>query len=715
MQSLIDSINSIRTVEAAKTFLLQKVELDSDKIVAAADFSIAAHEGQKRKSGEEYAVHPLLVASIVAHFGGNTHMILAALLHDVVEDTGHDKEHITKLFGEEVGELVDGLTKIDEIRETELVSSSTDEKLLKSALSFRKMLSTAINDPRVLVIKLCDRLHNLLTIGALEPKKQKRVAEESLVVYAPIAHKLGIAKLKNYIEDLSFAVLFPHDYQRIKNYFKENEQSIILLFNTIISKIENHLIENGFEKERFVIHSRIKHYYSIHQKMQRKGVTMEEVLDLLALRILVKDSLECYRVLGVLHQFFKPLVSRFKDYIAIPKENGYQTIHTTLFFEGAIFEAQIRTFDMEDVAEFGIAAHHNYKAGILSHGTQWLKNFEYQNETIEEFYELAKNDLFSDEIVVYSPKGELFGLPTGATALDFAYAVHTHVGNCAKEAFVNKVGVPLLHELSSGDICKIELADKPIPRCSWVGAVKTSRAKNSMRNLCAQKLKELDRRVAKNILTLTFGYDYYELRSWLDENRYSDQLHRVPRDHDFYVELIKKIKEESSLKSRSLFTRIMGIKLKRYHFDHLDFYSNHSIGELSFDVCCHPKKWDDIVAFYTKGRITIHHKLCSVADEMIAKHEPMVFVEWSKDKIRAYKVVVSLQNKKGALAEFVNLLSKYDTNILMLHIGHSNTLTDYCEVEMEIRHDFKALKDKIAAYFKLIEFTAKDDAYKENP
>jgi len=711
LQQLTDILKDIRTVEAAKDFLASKLDY-FDEIEDALSFTVGAHEGQKRKSGEDYVVHPILVAGVVAHFGGTKDMVIAALLHDVVEDTHINKADVQKRYGKEAAHLVDALTKIDEIREHELVSSSTDEKLLKSALSFRKMLSSSIDDPKALIIKLSDRLHNLLTLDALEPRKQKRIAEESLVVYAPIAYKLGISKLKNYIEDLSFKVLFHEEYAKIDDYFVQNSDTIELKLNKICEKVKRLLIENGLPEGSFQVKSRIKHYFSIYQKMQRKGVSLEEVLDLLAIRIIVDKPIDCYKALGILHMHYKPLVGRFKDYVALPKENGYQTIHSTLFHDNAIFEAQIRTFEMESIAEYGIAAHINYKSGVKS-ASKWIANLQFSNTSVEEFYELAKNDLVSEDIVVYSPKGELFTLPVGATCLDYAYAVHTEVGNKAKEALVNNVKVPLLHRLSSGDICAIKTDGVPIARCTWIDSVKSSRAKNGIKNLCIHKIKELDRRVAKNILALTFGFDYYELRDWLDNAKYTSLLYRVPREKDFYIETVQKIKTESSLKSKKVFTRLVGLKLKKYHIDHFDFYSPSAVSEVEYDVCCHPKKWDDIVAFFQKGKATIHHKLCSHADELIAKHEPMVYVEWTKDEIRTFKVVVSLQNKKGALAALINFLSSKVLNIASISVGKSQGITDYCELELEIKNDFKSIKDKINKNFKLIEFTDKNDAYKE--
>lgn len=710
MDITLGEAKEIHTVESAVAFLKSKTDCDLD---LAIEFCVKSHIGQKRKSGEDYAVHPIIVASFVAGFGGDDAMMKAALLHDVVEDTDCTHEDVVNLFGEDVAILVDALTKISEIRTHELPASASDEKLIKAALSFRKMLTTAIADPRALVIKLCDRTHNLLTLGALTPAKQKRIAEESLVVYAPIAYKLGISKLKNAIEDLSLMALFPDIYARIDGYFRENDQTIAIKLNDIVSKIEGLLLENGFRREDFVIKSRQKHYFSIYQKIQRKGVSLEEVLDLLAVRIIVNTKLECYKVLGLLHTKFKPLIGRFKDYIAIPKDNGYQTLHTTMFFNNAIFEAQIRTYEMDEIAELGPAAHLGYKSGVATDSLKWLKTFEYQSENVEEFYELAKNDLYSDEIFVFSPKGKAYALPTGATALDFAYAVHTDLGNKAQDAYINNIRAPLLQELKLGDICQIIKAEEDIPRCTWINAVKTSRAKKAMKEVCSHKMRYIDRRVAKNILAHTFGYDYFKLRNWLDTTKYVDSVHRVAKDHQYYIDMVKKITEETSIRSKSLFTRLMGIKIKKFHIEHLDFYSAKTVSEVRFDVCCQPKKHDDIVAFYQKGKALIHHKLCASADKMIAKHEPMVFVEWAVDKVRSYSLVVSLQNKKGALAEFVGFLAKNDVNIVSLEIGNSVNPTEYCTAIVEIKSDFKAVREKIARQFKLIELASTDDAFRE--
>jgi RelA/SpoT family (p)ppGpp synthetase len=375
MDKLFLKLSDIKTIEEATDILYQSVS-ESSKIQKAINFAIKAHTNQFRKSGEPYVIHPILVASIVAFSGGDETMIVASILHDTVEDTTINIADIYNIFGEDIANLVDGLTKIDRIREENLIpSSKTDEKLIKSALTFQKILIASIKDIRILVIKLCDRIHNIFTLNALPPHKQKRIAEETLVVYAPIAHRLGISKIKNALEDKSFFYIFPQEYQKIDTYLQKHEESLKLKINSFVSKVVDILQKNGFKKDDLLIQSRIKHHYSIYSKMQKKGVNIDEILDLLAIRIIAQDTIDCYKILGILHTHFRPLIARFKDYIALPKDNGYQTIHTTLFDKSYVFEVQIRTKSMHYTAEFGVAAHWKYKEGGLSPKLDGFKQF----------------------------------------------------------------------------------------------------------------------------------------------------------------------------------------------------------------------------------------------------------------------------------------------------------------------------------------------------
>ena len=711
MKEFLERVRKTRSIEEAERLLFE-VSPSDPAIKAALEFSKEAHKGQKRKSGEPYVVHPILVAAITAYVTGDTVMIVAALLHDVVEDTYYSIEDIRDRFGEDVAHLVEGMTKIVEIRSEELIPSHSNEKLITSALSFRKMLIASIQDVRVLIVKLCDRLHNMLTLDALPSNKQKRIAEETLVVYAPIAHRLGIASVKNVLEDLSFFYLFPKEYEKIDTFISSNKVELQMKLNEFIDGVKKVLIKNGFTANSFEVLGRIKHYYSIYLKMQRKGISIEEVLDLLAIRILVKEKLDCYKVLGIIHTNYRPLIMRFKDYIAVPKENGYQTIHTTVFDHTSIFEVQIRTFQMHQTAEYGVAAHWKYKIGDVGVNLEWLKNLEYQNESIEEFYELVKNDLYSEDISVFSPKGDIFTLPRGAVALDFAYAVHTDVGNRAKAAYINKQKSTLLTELKNGDIVRIELADSPILRCSWIDAVKTSKAKEQMRYLCRQKFREINAKAAINILANELRVEPQKIEEWLKEHNIT-QLHRIATEINYLNEIKNLYLSEYRKKKGVLYLLApKNVKLDKKELENFIFYTSYPISGVEFDYCCHPKRGDEIIAFRQENKAIVHHKMCQRAQEMIEKHEPMLFVEWKEDSLPKYKLIGLLPDKKGALANFLQYLSNLGINIISIELGKNVEQTNLCEMELEAAlSDSEYLRKKIAQKVKIIEFVKSSDVY----
>ncbi|GAB6045285.1 bifunctional (p)ppGpp synthetase/guanosine-3',5'-bis(diphosphate) 3'-pyrophosphohydrolase [Caminibacter profundus] len=700
LSQLINKINNIKTIEEASSLLLSNV--NTPKIQEALDFAIKAHAGQKRKSGEDYVIHPILVATITSFFNDSEDVITAAILHDIVEDTPYTIDYIKDTFGDEVANLVEGLTKIVEIRDNSLVPSHSNEKLAKSALTFRKMLISSINDIRVLVIKLCDRLHNMLTLNALSSHKQKRIAEETLVVYSPIAHRLGIATIKNILEDLAFKYLLPEEYKKIDEYIKANKEKFHSKMNSFIQKIEKIMLEVGFEEKEFEIKSRIKHYYSIFLKMQRKGISIEEVLDLLAVRIIVKKPIECYKTLGIVHLNFRPLISRFKDYIAIPKENGYQTIHTTVYDKNSIIEVQIRTFDMDKNAEFGIAAHWKYKLDTAMPNTKWLEDMKF-DENVEDFYELAKNDLFSEDIVVYSPKFDTFTLPLNATALDFAYAIHSDIGNKAIAAYVNKEKVSLLHHLKTGDIVRIETGDKEIPRCSWLNALKTSKAKYEQKRLCRQKEKEINRKLAIAILKGIFDLNTFKVRALLKTNSLCNIVPKIVEDKAFLKETVKKIYQTIRKKNILYFKNI---KLKEYNFGNIRVLSNKPVQDIRFHYCCHPKVGDKILGLLDKKEVEIHHRFCNNAENKIDK---AVFVEWIENSQNRFFLVVTLPNKKGELAKFVNFLTKNDIFIHSIELGKES---NNCKMEIEFsKNKYDYIKNKIKKEYNIIEFIPKKDAY----
>ncbi|MGM0518174.1 MAG: RelA/SpoT family protein [Campylobacterota bacterium] len=713
MDPFINKIQKINTIEDALSELHNQTTL-TPKIEKLIDFIIKAHEGQYRKSGEPYCVHPILVACITAHFSQDEAIIATSLLHDVVEDTKYTLEFVRENFGSDVSHMVDGLTKIVEIRENELIPSNNtnDTKLISSALTFRKMLIASIDDVRVLVVKLCDRLHNMLTLAALPPNKQKRIAEETLVVYVPIANRLGISTLKNALEDLAFYYIYPKEYEKVDRFLQEQEHAMQLNFNNFISTTKDLLEKNGFDLNRIKIYSRVKHHYSIYLKMQRKGVSIDEVLDLFAIRILVEDDIDCYNVLGHIHLEFKPLISRFKDYVATPKENGYQTIHTTVFSNSKIYEIQIRSFEMNKVAEFGIAAHWKYKLGAKNTtNLNWLKSLEFSNENVEEFYQDTKNDLHGEDIVVYSPKGETFNLPLGSTAYDFAYAIHSDIGNKAIGCYINKIKKPLLTQLKSTDIVAVATGEKEIPRCTWYDMVKTSRAKKQIKFLCTHRKREIDEMSGKNIIDTIFSKYHHEIT----KTHSIEAPYKIPLILD-YFKYVKQSIEKSMIKDRGLVARfkILTSKIKEYKFDNILIYSNFSINSVSFDHCCHPKFGDDIVAFRNGNEAVLHHKMCDKAYTRIKNRHQMLFCKWTKDTLYHYKMLVSLPNTKGELAKLLSYMSQYEGYILSVDYGRQkHSYRQYCDIEFEInKPNIEEVRKIIERKVKVIEFFSKKDAYK---
>ena len=712
MDPFIKEIQHINNVDDAINKLKSQTDI-SPKLYEIINFIIEAHEGQYRKSGEPYCVHPILVACITAHFSKDEAIIATALLHDVVEDTNFTLEYVQEKWGIDIAHMVDGLTKIVEIREHEFIASDeqSNTKTISSALTFRKMLIASIDDVRVLVVKLCDRLHNMLTLAVLPQNKQKRIAEETLVVYVPIANRLGISKLKNTLEDLAFYYIYPNEYNKIDKYLKEQEHAMQLTFNTFISTTKNLLEKNGYDLNKIKIYSRIKHHYSIYLKMQRKGITIDEVLDLFAIRILVEEDIDCYKVLGFMHLEFKPLISRFKDYVATPKENGYQTIHTTVFYNSKIYEIQIRSFEMNTVAEFGIAAHWKYKTGAKNTtNLNWLKSLEFSNENIEEFYQETKDNLYTQEIIAYSPKGEVFTLPVGSTAYDFAFAVHTNIGKKAIGCFINKIKKPLLTELKSTDIVSIELSNEIIVRCSWMAMVKTSRAKKQIKLLCTHRQKEIDEISGKNIINTVFSRYYEDVTKIYNV----DSLYKIPQILDFFKHT-KQVIEKSIINDNGLMTRfkILTSKIKEFKFDNILIYSNFSISSVSFDHCCHPKFGDDIVAFRDGHEAVIHHKMCDKAYDKIKTNQQMLFCKWTKSSVYQYKMVISIPNTKGELAKVLTYLAEHEFYILGIDFGRQqHSYIQYCDIEFEInKSNIDEVRKIIEKKVKVIEFFSKKDAY----
>ncbi|MDY4802558.1 RelA/SpoT family protein [Campylobacter sp.] len=718
LEELIDRVCACHTLEDAKD-ILYSVAKPTGILLKAVDYCISSHDGQTRKSGEPYSIHPILVTSFVAHMGGDESMLIAALLHDVVEDTECDEEQLTFDFGKDVCSLVNGLTKIVAIRKDELVSSSSKEKLTASAMSFRKMLLASIEDVRVLFIKLCDRLHNMLTLDVLRPDKQKRIAEETLVVYAPIAHRLGISAIKNILEDLAFKYVMPEEYAKIDDFINDAKQQLQLKINEFSQKVSEQLLANGFSEDSFEIQKRIKHYYSIYLKMQRKGISLEEILDLLAVRIIVPDELDCYLVLGILHTNFNPLTARFKDYIALPKQNGYRTLHTTLFDDQSIIEAQIRTFNMHKTAEYGLAAHWKYKhSGAVAVKTDWLKDISQIDEhekTPEDLYEFAKDSLYVEDIAVYSPTGRIFTLPRGATALDYAYEIHSEVGLHASEAYINKIKVPLLTELKNGDIVRIITGDEPKLRCSWLNSVKTGKARVTICNYCRQKLREINEKVARKIISAIFSRPADVIESWLLSENLSKKIFKVSTDSAFLQDVVNALKKYGKDKILGIGGLGKKYEIKKQKCDNIVIYSNYKITSAEFDYCCNPKRGDDIMGFRHGHRAVVHHKLCERASKLLENGEEMIFVRWTKVAPDRYKIILSLENKRGSLAEFLTDLAKLKIDLVTINLadGGEEDSAEYFELVIQIVEnvDSQKVMESLKNKYKIVEFSSLADAY----
>ncbi|MGP1560708.1 MAG: RelA/SpoT family protein [Helicobacteraceae bacterium] len=714
LRDLVPKILETKTKEQAAQLLLSKIpDTDKQKVRFAIDFATSAHFGQYRKSGVEYVVHPILVACIVHHIGGDVYMIISALLHDVVEDTGVSITDIESHFGKEVKDLVDGLTKIDKIREENLISSSQiDERLIKSAMSFRKMLLSSIDNIKILVIKLCDRTHNVLTLDALPLNKQRRIAEETLVVYSPIAHRLGISAIKNILEDICFYYIFPDDYAKIDKYLSQKEQKLELKLNSMISDIETLMLKNGYAETDYEIHSRVKHKYSIYLKMQRKGVSIDEVLDLLAIRIIVPSDLDCYKVLGLIHTNFKPLISRFKDYVSVPKDNGYQTIHTTVFNRDDLLEVQIRTKKMDYTAELGVAAHWKYKDSGLLPKVSWLKGIEKDSIQDVEFYTSAKGELSNIEIAVYTPLGDIISLPEGSTALDFAYAVHSEVGQKAKSCFINRKPQPLLTKLQKGDLVNIVVGNDVIPRCTWLRAVKTVRARGHIRQACNQRLREINTLIGKSVLASYFMINHKRVEKFIQKENIGELMQRIPYNKGLLNEIAAKYKKKLFL----IRPPFEFFKQRDYEFDNLIITSNKNISEAHFDHCCRPKYGDEIMAIvYKKGKVIIHHKQCERGFELLKNSANALLVKWAGVNNVVMSLTVLLDHIKGSLAEFVGFLAANGVNVINMNIrGDQLEVMSRCEVLAEFPNKTVAkTKEKLQARYNVLEIVEAKDPYKE--
>ncbi|MBI2712730.1 MAG: bifunctional (p)ppGpp synthetase/guanosine-3',5'-bis(diphosphate) 3'-pyrophosphohydrolase [Bdellovibrio sp.] len=664
----------------AKTDLLQRAYL----------FAEEAHRGQLRSSGQPYMVHPTEVAQILADLHLDIPSVVTGLLHDTVEDTHATLEQIEKEFGKDIGELVDGVTKLSQI------TFKTSEE--KQAENFRKMILAMAKDIRVILVKLADRLNNMRTLEHLSPLKQQTIAQETLDIYAPIANRLGISWIKLELEDLCLRYLHPDVYYKLAQKVTKTKREREKYTEEVVTILDERLKEYDIQAQ---VTGRAKHFYSIYKKMERRKVDYEQVFDVIAFRILVDNITECYKSLGVIHAAYKPVPGRFKDYIAMPKANAYQSLHTTVIGpHGERVEIQIRTHEMHQTAEGGIAAHWKYKEGKFD--SRARENVEWVNRLLEwhkdlqdpnEFLETVKIDLFAEDVFVFTPRGEVKQLSHGATPLDFAYAVHTDVGNKCVGAKVNGKIVPLKHRLKSGDTVEIVTSPTQTPSKDWLKIVRSSRAKAKIRSFIKEQERERALKLGKEILEKTlrqFGASLSKLEKSGDLVR-SGQDFNVRTEHELYVAigygrittddiipllvpkdvLEKKLEAGKSVEDASFLNRVFNVARKRSDTRTAITVANLHDVLIRFGKCCNPLPGDSIIGFITRGRgVTIHTANCTKA--LDNDQERRVDVQWNirdKGQIKRHvKIRIISLDEPGVLAMMSHTISNCGVNISSANI-----------------------------------------------
>jgi len=654
------------------------------QVMEAYEFAAKAHEGQQRYSGEPYISHPVAVATILAELKLDAQTLMAALLHDVIEDTGVPKEHIAELFGEEVAELVDGVSKLDKIEFRSRAEAQAE--------SFRKMLFAMVGDMRVILVKLADRTHNMRTLWIMPPDKRRRIARETLEIYAPIANRLGMNAIRLELEDLGFRCLYPYRYRVLERTLKRAQGNQKQLLQKIGKRFGQNLVEAEIDAR---VVGREKHIYSIYRKMREKKRALNEIVDVYGIRIVVDSVDNCYRALGVVHKCYKPMPGRFKDYIAIPRVNGYQSLHTTLFGPGGLpCEVQIRTEDMDRMAESGIAAHWLYKSGAPSgsqpqvRAREWLANLMEMEEggSSEEFLESVKIDLFPDKVYVFTPKGDIVRLPRGATCVDFAYAVHTGVGNRCVAARIERRPVPLRTVLKNGQTVQIITARGASPNPAWVNFVVTAKARTAIRsflkNLQRSEAIDLGKRLLENALR--------EFK--LSVRKVPDERMRATLDLlgcNNIQELYEQIglgERMASLVARRLLPEGSGDQ-RDGQAAPLAIAGTEGM-VVTYGRCCHPIPGDTVFGYLSAGRgIVIHREDCGNLAEFRKQPDKWVAVEWQRKLNRTFPVEIraEVRNRLGVLAAVAANISSAETNIEHVQVverdGDSSSLIFLLQVE----------------------------------
>ena len=652
---------------------------DIAQLQSAYLFSESAHQGQFRKSGDPYISHPIAVAKILTQWHLDSQALTAALLHDVMEDTAVTKNEISDKFGKHVADLVDGVSKLDRIE------FQTHEQA--QAENFRKMLLAMARDVRVILIKLADRLHNMRTLQVMHQKKRARIARETLEIYAPIAHRLGLNQLYTELQELAFRHLYPNRYNVLSKALLRARGNRREVVDKMLESIKQKLADSHLDA---TVTGREKNLYSIYKKMLEKNLSFAEVFDIYGFRVIVRDTPACYLALGALHQLYKPIPGKFKDYVAIPKANGYQSLHTTLFGPfGTPIEVQIRTLEMHKIAEAGVASHWLYKENdaqindLHRKTHQWLQSLlEMQSESGDsiEFLEHLKIDLFPDEVYVFTPKGRIMALPHGTTCVDFAYAVHTDIGNRCVAAKINHELVPLRTELKNGDRVEIITAVHAKPNPAWLNYVVTGKARSHIRHFLKTMQYEESAQLGKNLLNqalaaLKSGAEKVTDSEWerlLKENSAKSRqevLAEIGLGKQLAIVIARELLSIAEPKG-SKSEKLPGSLIIR---------GSEGMA-LQFAKCCHPIPGDPIIGFLKKGHgLVIHTHDCPVARKTRGDPEKWLDVEWAPDTKKLFTVNIKMvaYNQRGVLAKIAAGIAETDSNIdnVSLEPGDSSAYT----------------------------------------
>ena len=657
---------------------------DIDLIWEAYRFSDKAHAGQMRKTGEPYISHPVSVAMILAKLHLDTPTIIAALLHDVVEDTGITKQEVSDKFGVQVAELVDGLSKLDKIE----FQSATEAQ----AENFRKMLLAMSQDVRVILVKLADRLHNMQTLDVMKPDKRRRIAKETLEIYAPIANRLGLNEIYQELEDLSFKNHYPMRYGVLSKAIlaaRGNRKEVV---GKILDAIKGRLAEMGIDAD---VTGREKHLYSIYKKMTGKTIAFSQIFDIYGFRVIVKDLAACYATLGILHGLYKPIPGKFKDYIAIPKANGYQSLHTTLFGPfGTPIEIQIRSEDMHNIADAGVAAHWLYKTtdahftAMQQQTHQWLQRLlDIQSESADslEFLEHLKVDLFPDEVYVFTPKGKILALSKGATAVDFAYAVHTDIGNCCVAVKINQELAPLRSELRNGDHVEIITAAHAHPNPAWLNYVVSGKARAHIRHFLKTMQSTESAHLGERMLNQALRAMHTEA-SKIEESQWQKLL------RDYGATDKEEILTDIGLGKRlNVMVAHQLMAMGEEHGERHAKHPNKPLGTITirgsegmavqFAQCCRPIPGDPILGFINKDKgLVIHTHDCPSVRKFRVDPDKWLDVEWDPETKRLFKVnlKIAAANKPGMLATIAAAIAEANANIdnISMEESDNSTYTD---------------------------------------